>query len=120
MQSMTARNMQTQVVGSNDEMTRKGIKTLAGLWIVRIHDAAPADTLLLASVQHEVYGLAFSSAPKAVACRDALGASGNPFYVCQANLSWVVQQLQQSGARGFIVDYDAQAIRFASAHPLTA
>ena len=73
---------------------------------------------MLARVQDELYVLAFSSAVRAGACRDALGAEGKPFYVCGANLAQVVGQVREAGARGFIVDYDAANARFASAHPL--
>ena len=89
--------------------------TMLGLWIVRSLDTA---TTVLARVQDELYVLAFSSAVRANQCTQALGADGRPFYVCAANVESVVRDARASGARGFIVDYDANAARFASAHPL--
>ncbi|HZS40528.1 MAG TPA: hypothetical protein VFF06_27035 [Polyangia bacterium] len=95
--------------------------TLKGLWIVRISDAGAGARevgAMLARVEAELYVLAFSSAVRAGECMRALGAAGTPFYVCAANLEVVLGEARQSGARGFIVDYDARAASFASAHPL--
>ncbi|HEY7957214.1 MAG: hypothetical protein ACHQ17_07990 [Polyangia bacterium] len=94
---------------------------LNGLWIVR----ATAETgderaasPLIARVQDELYALAFTNAPRAGDCCRALGAEGRPFYVCAANLERVLAELKALGARGFIVDYDAQLAKFSSAHSL--
>jgi hypothetical protein len=92
--------------------------SLIGLWIVRTAGTPPSQDTLLARVQEELYVLAFSSAIRAGACVNALGAEGSPFYVCHANVESVVRQARDSGARGFIVDYDASCARFSSAHPL--
>jgi hypothetical protein len=94
--------------------------TLLGLWIVRTGDTSSSVSTLLARVQEELYVLAFSSALRAAACRDALGAGGCAFYVCSANLAGVLDEARAAGARGFIVDYDAAEARFASAHALPA
>jgi hypothetical protein len=69
-------------------------------------------------VQEELYVLAFSSAVRASACLRAFGAEGTPFYVCDANIEGVVRQARDSGAQGFIVDYDADRASFSSAHAL--
>jgi hypothetical protein len=92
--------------------------SLIGLWIVRTIGTPPSQDTLLACVQKELYVLAFSSAIRAGECLSALGAEGSPFYVCHANVDRVVRQARDSGARGFIVDYDASRARFSSAHPL--
>lgn len=88
--------------------------TMLGLWLVR--DRA-GDTLL-AKVQNEVYVMAFTAAHRANRARDAFGADGVPFLVVAANLRDVVDQARADGARGFIVDYDVELSRFASAHAL--
>jgi hypothetical protein len=92
--------------------------SLLGLWIVRTSDTPRSTSALLARVQQELYVLAFSSAMRAGACLAALGSDGAPFYVCGANLEAVVREARRSGARGFIVDYDARRACFTSAHPL--
>jgi hypothetical protein len=88
--------------------------TMLGLWIVRDR----AGQALLAKVQTEVYVLAFSSAIKASRTRDAFGAEGAPFLIVAANVRDVIEEARMAGARGFIVDYDVELSRFASAHPL--
>jgi len=93
--------------------------TLKGLWIVRTNDTLPAGTPVMARVQEELYVLAFTNAPKADACTRQLGAAGKPFYVCTANIVSVEQELRQSGACGFIIDYDATLATFTAAHGLT-
>jgi hypothetical protein len=95
-------------------MRHKG--TLLGLFIVRT--AQPRPETLLGRVQGELYLLAFTNAPLALACMSTLGASGAPFYVCSANLDALVREARSSGVRGFIVDYDAERAAFASAHAL--
>jgi hypothetical protein len=89
--------------------------SLLGLWLVKSRDR---DEPLLARVHEELFVLAFSSAPRAHACSTAFGAEGAPFYVCSANVESVVRVARAAGVRGFIVDYDAERARFASAHPL--
>jgi hypothetical protein len=96
-------------------MRRDG--TLNGLWIVRTTDTGSSGALL-ARVQEELYVLAFTNAPRASAACLALGAEGKAFYVCSANLELVSRELQDAGARGFIVDYDAGRTSFTSAHAL--
>jgi hypothetical protein len=91
--------------------------TLIGLWIVRVEegDVGP----MLARVHNELYALAFTTAPKALACMAGLGAQGGkPFYVLGVNVDRVVRELAEQGARGFIVDYSPEQAIFASAHPL--
>ena len=88
--------------------------SMLGLWIVR--DTA-AQTLL-AKVEDELYVLAFTSAPRAIRTRAALQAEGSPFLIVAANARDVIGEARTSGARGFIVDYDADRAAFASAHPL--
>jgi hypothetical protein len=95
----------------------KARDSLLGLWVVRTNDPAPSN-ILLARVQDELYVLAFSSAPRAIACCRALGAEGQPFYVVGANLSQVTHAARSAGATGFIVDYDAARATFSSAHLL--
>jgi len=90
--------------------------TLLGLFIVRT--APPHGETLLGRVQGELYLLAFSNAPLAMACMSTLGASGAPFYVCSANVESLVREARSSGVRGFIVDYDAERAAFTSAHAL--
>ena len=90
-------------------------ESMLGLWIVRGDGAGDA---LLARVQEELYVLAFSSAIRASRCRDALGAEGRPFYIVAANVRDVVSATRESGAVGFIVDYDPARAMFAAAHPL--
>jgi hypothetical protein len=90
--------------------------TMLGLWVVR--DAA--GQTLLAKVQNEMYVLAFGSAVKASRARDAFGAAGSPFLLVHANLRDVIDEVRMAGARGFIVDYDVELSRFASAHALPA
>ena len=88
--------------------------SMLGLWIVR----DSAGQALLAKVRDELYVLAFGSAARAVRAREALGAGGAPFLIVAANVHGVVASLRADGARGFIVDYDPELARFASAHPL--
>ena len=90
--------------------------TMLGLWVVR----EAAGQTLLAKVQNEMYVLAFGSAVKASRARDAFGATGSPFLLVNANLRDVLDEVRMAGARGFIVDYDVELSRFASAHPLPA
>ena len=92
--------------------------SLNGLWIVRTGDTPRASTPLLARVQDEVFVLAFTNAPKAASCCEALSTVGRPFYVCTANIAGVEEELRAVGARGFIVDYDAGRTSFTSAHSL--
>jgi hypothetical protein len=99
-------------------MNNKG--SLLGLWIVRNNGTTPSDNTLLARVQDELYILAFSSAGRAAACRDAFGAEGQPFLLVQRNLDEVVRNARTVGARGFILDYDAARLSFTSAHLLPA
>jgi hypothetical protein len=99
-------------------MTNKG--TLLGLWIVRNNSNLQSDSTLLARVQDELYILAFSSAVRASACRDAFGAEGQPFLLVSRNLEQVVREARAAGARGFILDYDAARATFTSAHLLPA
>lgn len=89
---------------------------MLGLFIVRT--ANPHAETLLGRVDGELYLLAFSNAPLALACMSTLGASGAPFYVCSANVESLVREARSSGVRGFIVDYDAERAAFASAHAL--
>ena len=89
---------------------------MLGLFIVRT--AEPHPETLLGRVEGELYLLAFSNAPRAAACMNALGASGAPFYVCGANLEGLLREVRASGVRGFIVDYDAARNSFTSAHGL--
>jgi hypothetical protein len=89
--------------------------TMLGLWVVHIGGVC---STLLARVQDELYVLAFSSAVRAGQCLGALGAVGTPFYVCSANVGGVVREARDSGARGFIIDYDPARAMFSSAHPL--
>src|SRR5262249_53274934 len=91
--------------------------SLIGLWVVRTGSDATGSTLL-GRVRNELYLLAFSSALRADRCTQALGADGGPFYVCRANVDALVGDARQSGARGFIVDYDATCTSFRSAYPL--
>jgi hypothetical protein len=91
--------------------------SLNGLWIVRTSDPGTPGALL-ARVQEDLYALAFTNAPRAGAAARALGSEGKPFYVCRANIEGVVRELREAGARGFIVDYDTELARFASAHAL--
>jgi hypothetical protein len=93
-------------------MARNG--TMVGLWIVR----DGAGDALLAKVQKEVYVLAFTSAVKATRAREAFGAEGAPFLIVAANVHSVVERARAAYARGFIVDYDVELSRFASAHLL--
>ncbi len=88
--------------------------SMLGLWIVRDY----AGQALLAKVHDEVYVLAFGSAVRANRARDAFGAEGAPFLIVAANVRDVVDRARADGARGFIVDYDADLARFTSAHPL--
>ena len=90
--------------------------SMLGLWIVRDR----AGQTLLAKVQNEVYVLAFRSAVKATRTRDSLGAEGAPFLIVAANARAVIDEARLAGARGFIVDYDAELSMFASAHLLPA
>ncbi len=94
--------------------------TLNGLWIVRTGETPTSSTPLLARVDNELFVLAFTNAIKAGRCSDDLGAVGRPFYVCSANITGVVRELREAGARGFIVDYDAGRASFSSAHALPA
>jgi hypothetical protein len=91
---------------------------LTGLWIVRSGTSVASP--LLARVQDELYVLAFTNAPRAARCSTDLGAAGQPFYVCRANLDEVVRELHLAGVRGFIVDYDPGLTSFVSAHALPA
>src|SRR5581483_9899068 len=97
-------------------MVRDG--TLNGLWIVRTNDTPEVQATVLARVQNQLFALAFTDAPRALACARALGTSGAPFYVCRANIDGVLSELRSSGAFGFIVDYDASRATFRTAHAL--
>src|SRR6478672_10366223 len=97
-------------------MRRDG--SLSGLWIVRTNGTATG--ALLARVQDELYVLAFTNAARASTAPHALGAEGQPFYVCSANLELVARELKEAGARGFIVAYDVRRTSFTSAHALEA
>jgi hypothetical protein len=88
--------------------------SMLGLWIVRERRGQT----LLAKVHDEVYVLAFGSAVKATRAREALGTDGSPFLIVAANVRDIVDELRAAGARGFIVDYDAEHASFTSAHPL--
>jgi hypothetical protein len=88
--------------------------SMLGLWIVRDR----AGQTLLAKVHDEVYVLAFGSAVKATRARETLGADGAPFLIVAANVRDIVDEARSAGARGFIVDYDAERATFTSAHPL--
>lgn len=88
--------------------------SMLGLWIVRDR----AGEALFAKVHNEVYVLAFSSAVRAARARAAFGAEGAPFLIVAANLRDVVEHARAAAACGFIVDYDVELSRFASAHPL--
>src|SRR5690348_2462536 len=103
-------------VHSRAAMRRNG--SMLGLWIVRTAD--PHAETLLGRVQEELYLLAFTSAVRANACMESLGARGAPFYVCSANLDAIVREARDSGVRGFIIDYDAGRATFAAAHALPA
>ncbi len=89
--------------------------SMLGLWIVRTSKEA-----LLARVQDELYLLAFTSALRVGNFLRSLGDGheGEPFYVCLANVARVTREARESGARGFIVDYDPARAGFASAHAL--
>lgn len=88
--------------------------SMLGLWIVRDR----AGQTLLAKVHDEVYVLAFGSAVKATRAREVLGAEGSAFLIVAANVRDIVDEARSAGARGFIVDYDADLATFASAHSL--
>jgi len=90
--------------------------TLIGLWVVKTDDS---EGPMLARVHDELYALAFTTAPRATACMQALGAEGGkPFYVLGVNVDRVVRDLREAGARGFIIDYDHERALFSSAHAL--
>jgi hypothetical protein len=91
-------------------------ESMLGLWIVR----DPAAQTLLAKVEDELYVLAFTSAPRATRARTAFQAEGSPFLIVAANARDVVAEARNAGARGFIVDYDADRLTFSSAHALPA
>jgi hypothetical protein len=97
-------------------MVRDG--TLYGLWIVRTNGTPGEQGAMLASVQNQLFVLAFTNAPRAQACARALGDGGMPFYVCRANIDGVMRDVRASGASGFIVDYDAAHATFRTAHAL--
>ncbi len=88
--------------------------SVEGLWIVRDADGAA----LLARVHQELYLLVFSSVMRASRARELLGAAGRPFLIVARNVRQVVGEARSAGARGFIVDYDAERAVFAAAHPL--
>ncbi|HWE29715.1 MAG TPA: hypothetical protein VHB97_17015, partial [Polyangia bacterium] len=77
-----------------------------------------AGDALLAKVQDELYVLAFSSASRATRARAAFATDGAPFLIVAANVRDVLDRTRAADARGFIVDYDVELARFASAHPL--
>jgi hypothetical protein len=91
-------------------------ESMLGLWIVRDASAQA----LLAKVEDELYVLAFTSAPRATRVRSVFGAEGSPFLIVAANARDVIAEARNAGARGFIVDYDADRASFSSAHPLPA
>ncbi len=88
--------------------------SMVGLWIVR----DSAGHALFAKVHDELYVLAFGSSHKAISAKQAFGADGLPFLIVAANVREVLERARAAGARGFIVDYDVEGARFASAHPL--
>ena len=88
--------------------------SMVGLWIVR----DGAGDALFAKVHDELYVLAFTSSHRATAARLAFGAEGVPFLIVAPNVRDVVERARTAGALGFIVDYDIELARFASAHPL--
>jgi hypothetical protein len=88
--------------------------SMVGLWIVR----DSAGHALFARVHDELYVLAFGSSQKATHAKEAFGAEGAPFLVVAANVRDVLERARTAGALGFIVDYDVEGARFASAHPL--
>lgn len=88
--------------------------SMIGLWIVRDN----AGHALFAKVHDELYVLAFGSSHKATSAREAFGADGSPFLIVTPNVRDVVERARTAGALGFIVDYDVEGARFASAHPL--
>ena len=89
---------------------------MLGLWIVRTSE--PHSETLLGKVQSDLYLLAFSSAVRANACMRQLGATGAPFYLCNANLDAVIRDARASQVRGFIIDYDPRSATFSGAWPL--
>src|SRR5262245_23820646 len=91
--------------------------SLIGLWVVRMGSGTTGSTLL-GRVRDELYLLAFTSALLADRCMQGLGADGGPFYVCRANVDALVFDARQSGACGFIVDYDVARSSFRDAYPL--
>jgi hypothetical protein len=88
--------------------------SMIGLWIVR----DSAGHALFAKVHDELYVLAFTSSHRATSARAAFQAEGAPFLIVAANVRDVVERARAAGALGFIVDYDVEGARFASAHPL--
>jgi hypothetical protein len=88
--------------------------SMVGLWIVR----DSAGHALYAKVHEELYVLAFTSSHRAMRAREAFSADGAPFLIVAANVRDVVERARTGGALGFIVDYDVECARFASAHPL--
>jgi hypothetical protein len=91
--------------------------SLVGLWVVRFDQ--PTEAPALARVEDDLYALAFTNAPKANATMNSLGAEGGkPFFVLGVNHDRVLRELQDAGARGFIVDYDPSLATFSAAHPL--
>jgi|GEM_PF-2735243 len=91
--------------------------SLVGLWVVRFEESTEAP--VLARVEDDLYALAFTNAPRAHATMSSLGAEGGkPFFVLGVNQDRVIRELQDAGARGFIVDYDPALATFSAAHPL--
>lgn len=88
--------------------------SMVGLWIVR----DSAGQALYAKVHDEAHVLAFTSSHRATSARAAFGAEGAPFLIVAANVRDVLERARTDGARGFIVDYDVEGARFASAHLL--
>ena len=90
--------------------------SLIGLFLLRADSLPPDGGPLLARIEGQLYGLGFSDGPRAKQARVQLG--GSLFYVCRANLWQVVGELRALGARGVIVDYDAERATFAAAAAL--
>ena len=93
--------------------------SLLGHFILRTDGAAPLGGPVLARIEGELYLLAFSDRPRALAARARLGVpDAAPFYVCLANREELVRELHATGARGFITDYDPGSSTFAAAGSL--
>ena len=99
-------------------MGRSG--TMMGLFMLRIEGEAPDGGPVMARIEGELYALCFSNAQRVQQARATFGMEAQPYYVCNANLSQVIGELREAGARGFILDYDPESASFSSAGALPA